>query len=148
MSYHTGYSNWDPQAVVFVFVFLHMCSNNCLHLIVKILYITTLQCFYLSWELSWCRVSVLKEDLQFSTFFKNTICIGLCKLQCAEKRFIPYTPLIFSLSLPPIQNLKEDLNMPSRMYSTIHLLEIMRLSAFKSPLFYPSSQECPLLCLL
>ncbi len=36
--------------------------------------------------------------------------------------------------------LKEDLNMPPGMYSTIHLLEIMRLSAFKSPLFYPSSQ--------
>ncbi len=30
--------------------------------------------------------------------------------------------------------------MPLGMYSTIHLLEIMRLSAFKSPLFYPSSQ--------
>jgi hypothetical protein len=35
--------------------------------------------------------------------------------------------------------LKEDLDMPSAMYCTIHLLEIMRLSAFKSPLFYPSS---------
>ncbi len=30
--------------------------------------------------------------------------------------------------------------MPSRMYSTIHHLEIMRHSAFKSPLSYPSSQ--------
>ncbi len=30
--------------------------------------------------------------------------------------------------------------MPSGMYSTIHLLEIMRRSAFKSPLSYPSSQ--------
>ncbi len=95
MSYHTGYSNWDPQAVVFVFVFLHMCSNNCLHLIVKILYITTLQCFYLSWELSWCRVSVLKGDLQFLKFLKNTISIGLCKLKCTEKRFMPFTPLHF-----------------------------------------------------
>ncbi len=28
--------------------------------------------------------------------------------------------------------------MPPGMYCTIHLLEIMRLSAFKSPLFYPS----------
>ncbi len=48
----------------------------------------------------------------------------------------PYT---FSLSLSPIQNLKEALNMPPGMSSTIHLLEIIRLSAFKSPLFYPSS---------
>ncbi len=30
--------------------------------------------------------------------------------------------------------------MPPGMNSTIHLLEIMRLSSFKSPLFYPSSQ--------
>jgi hypothetical protein len=32
--------------------------------------------FYLSWELSWCRILVLKGDLQFSKIFKNTICIG------------------------------------------------------------------------
>jgi hypothetical protein len=41
--------------------------------------------------------------------------------------------------LSPIQNLKEDLKKPSGMYSTIHLLEIMRRSAFESPLSYPSS---------
>ena len=31
----------------------------------------------------------------FSTFLKNTICIGLCKLKCTEKRSIPFTPLHF-----------------------------------------------------
>jgi hypothetical protein len=36
-----------------------------------------------------------ERDLQFSKFFKNTICIGLCKLKCTEKRFIPFTPLHF-----------------------------------------------------
>ncbi len=51
--------------------------------------------FYLSLELSWCRVSFLKVDLQFSKFLKNTICIGLCKLKCTEKRFIPFSPLHF-----------------------------------------------------
>ena len=51
--------------------------------------------FYLSLEFSWCRVSFLKGDLQFSKFLKNTICIGLCKLKCTEKRFIPFTPLLF-----------------------------------------------------
>ncbi len=51
--------------------------------------------FYLSWELSWCRISFLKGDLQFSKFLKNTICIGLCKLKCTEKRLIPFTPLHF-----------------------------------------------------
>ncbi len=95
--------------------------------------------FYLSCELSWCRVSFLKGDLQFTKNFKNTICIGLCKLKCTEKSFIPFTLSIFSLSLFPIHNLKVNLKMPPGMYSTIHLLEIMRLSAFKSPLFYPSS---------
>ncbi len=71
--------------------------------------------------------------------FNNTICIGVCTWKCTEKRFIPFTPSIFSLSLSPIQNLKEALNMPAGMYCTVHLLEIMRLSAFKSPVFYPSS---------
>jgi hypothetical protein len=51
--------------------------------------------FYLSLELSWCRVSFLKGDLQFSKFLKNTICIGLCKLKCTEKRFIPFSLLHF-----------------------------------------------------
>ncbi len=51
--------------------------------------------FYLSLELSWCRVSFLKGDLQFSKFLKNTICIGLSKLKCTEKRFIHFTPLHF-----------------------------------------------------
>jgi hypothetical protein len=40
--------------------------------------------------------------------------------------------------LSPIKNLKEALNMSTGMYCNIHLLEIMRLSAFKSPLSYPS----------
>ncbi len=99
MSYHTVYPISYPIlypiscCLPFVFVFLHMYTNNCFHLIVNILYITNLQ-----------------------------------------------PPSIFSLSLSPIQNLKEDLKMPSGMYSTIHLLDIMRRSAFKSPLSYPSSQ--------
>jgi hypothetical protein len=78
-----------------------MCTNNCFHLIINILYIQLSSVFYLSWELSWCRVSFLKGDLQFSKFLKNTICIGLCKLKFTEKRFIPFTPSIFSLSGVP-----------------------------------------------
>ncbi len=41
--------------------------------------------------------------------------------------------------LSPIQNLKEAMPMTHRMYSIVHLSKIIRLSAFKSPLFYPSS---------
>ncbi len=69
----------------------------------------------------------------------RTQLVCVCTLKCTEKSFIPFTPSIFSLSLSPIQNLKKALKMPLGMYSTIYLLEIMRLSAFKSPLFYPSS---------
>jgi hypothetical protein len=35
--------------------------------------------------------------------------MGLCKLKCTEKRFIPLTPLHFFPQLVPMQNLKEDL---------------------------------------
>jgi hypothetical protein len=65
-----------------------MCTINCFHLIVNILYTQLSSVFYLSLELSWCSVSFLKGDLQFSKFLKNTICIGLC----TEKRFIPSPP--------------------------------------------------------
>ncbi len=51
--------------------------------------------FYLSSELSWCRVSFLKGDLQFSKFLKNTICIGLCKLKCTENVSSLLHPLHF-----------------------------------------------------
>jgi hypothetical protein len=88
-----------------------------------------------------CFLSILGTLLVQGFIFGRgpTICIGVCTLKCTEKLFISFTPSIFSLSLSHIQNLKEALNMPAEMYCTIHLLEIMRLSAFKSPLFYPSS---------
>ena len=62
--------------------------------------------FYLSSELSWCRVSFLKGDLQFSKFLRNTICIGLCKLKCTEKRFIPFTPFHFLPEFVPYTEFK------------------------------------------
>ncbi len=45
-----------------------------------------------------------------------------------------------SQEVPSLNNApqKKALNMPRRMYSIIHLSEIMRLSAFPIPLFYPS----------
>jgi len=79
----------------------------------------------------------LEGDLQFAKFLKNTICIGLCKLKCTEKRFIPLTPLLFLPEFVPHTEFKGRPEMPSRMYSTIQLLEIMRRSAFTSPLSYP-----------
>jgi hypothetical protein len=82
---------------------------------------------------------IFEGDLQFLKLFKNTICKGVCTLKCTEKRFIPFTPSFFFLRVSPIKNLKEALNMSTGMYCNIHLLEIMRRSAFKSPLSYPSS---------
>ncbi len=66
------------------------------------------------------------------------ICTGVCTLMCI-KNLSSLLPPIFSLNLSPIQNLKEALIMSPGMYCIIRLSEIMRLLAFKSPLFYPSS---------
>jgi hypothetical protein len=45
---------------------------------------------------------IFEGDLQFSKLFKNTICKGVCKVKCTEKRFIPFTPPLFSsLMCPP-----------------------------------------------
>ncbi len=56
--------------------------------------------FYLSRELSWCRVSFLKGDLQFSKMFKNTIFFGCVDITVHWKTFHPFNPPppIFSLS--------------------------------------------------
>jgi hypothetical protein len=48
-----------------------------------------------------------------------------------------FHPICF-LNLPPTQNSREALHTARGMYCTIHLLEIIRLSDFSSPLFYPS----------
>ena len=97
MSYHTAYPNWESQAVVcHLFLYSLICAaTTAFTWLSKFCTIQISSVFYLSWELSWCRVSFLKGDLQFSKILKNTICIGLCKLKCTEKRFIPFTPLHF-----------------------------------------------------
>ncbi len=82
---------------------------------------------------------ILERGPTIFKLFKNTICKGVCTVKCTEKRSTLLPPFIFSLNLSPIKNLKEALNMSTGMYCKIHLLEIMRLSAFKSPLSYPSS---------
>ncbi len=97
MSYHTVYPNGILKllfAICFCipsYVHQQLLSLDCQYFV----HYKSLVLFYLSLELSWCRVSFLKGDLQFSKFLKNTICIGLCKLKCTEKRFIPFTPLHF-----------------------------------------------------
>jgi hypothetical protein len=69
--------------------------------------------FHLSRDLSWCMVSFLKRDLQFSKLFKNTICISVCTLKYTKKNVSSLLPpSIFSLNLSPIQNLMEALNVP------------------------------------
>ena len=59
-------------------------------------------------------------------------------VKCIEKRLTRLPPSIFFLNVSPIKNLKETLNIYTGMYCNIHLLEIMRRTAFKSPLSYPS----------
>ena len=97
MSYHTVYPNWDSKllfAICFCipsYVYHYLLSLDCQYFVQY----NSLVFFCLSLELSWYRVSFLKGGLQFSKFLKNTICIGLCKLKCTEKRFIPFPPLHF-----------------------------------------------------
>ena len=86
-----------------------------------------------------CRVSFLKGTYNFQ-LFKMAICKGACTLKCTEKRFIPFASLI--CPPPPTQNSREALHMAGGMYCTILLLEIIRLSDFSSPLFYPSLLGC------
>ncbi len=63
----------------------------------------------------------------------------MCTLKCTEERLITFTPLHFLPWFVPNTEFKGSPEFLLGMYSTIHLLEIMRLSAFKSPLIYPSS---------
>ncbi len=141
MSYHTAYPGWDcPVVVCHLFLYSFICApTTAIDLLSKFCTLQLFNGFIYLGTSPWCRVSFLKGDLQFTKLFKNKICTGVCTLKCTEKRFIPFTPYIFSLNVSPIQNLKEALNIFPGMYCIICLSEIMRLSAFKSPLFYPSS---------
>ena len=131
MSYHTAYPNWDSPAVVWhLFIYLFICGPTTTFTWLSKFCTTQLSSiFYLSQEPFSCRVSFLKGTYNFQ-LFKNAFCKGACTLKCTEKRFIPFASLI----CPPhrIQG------KPCGMYCTIHLLEIIRLSDFSSPLFYPS----------
>jgi hypothetical protein len=109
-------------------------------------------------ELSWCRVSFLKGDLQFSKFLKNIICIGLCKLKCTEKRVIPFSPLHFLPEFVPYKEFKgrpEDTkwnvlyHTALRNYAAISLqvpsiLSILLVSDLAS-LFSPNIENKPLI---
>jgi hypothetical protein len=131
------------MCVCYLFLYLFICapqlhSLDCQHFVHYI----SLVLFTFLMTPHGCRVSFLKGtyNFLFSKLFKMTICKGMCTLKCTEKRVILFTPLhLLNKFVPPIQNLKEALPMTHRMYSIVHLSKIIRLSAFKSPLFYPSS---------
>jgi hypothetical protein len=73
MSYHTAYPNWVLKllfAICFCipsYVQQQLLSLDCQNFV----HYNSLVFFYLSWELSWCRVSVLKEDLQFKKILRT-----------------------------------------------------------------------------
>ncbi len=86
-----------------------------------------------------CRVSFLKGTYNFQNCLRWQF-VKVCAHKSALKTSSSFLdPSICSINLSPIQNLKEALNLSTGMYCNIHLLEIMRRSAFKSPLSYPSS---------
>ncbi len=143
MSYRTAYPSWDCPAVV-CHMFLHsfICALITAFTWLSKVWTSQLsiqQCFfYLSWTSPGAGFHFWKGTYNFQNCL---ICIGVCTIKCTEKRFIPFTPTIFPLNLSPMQNLKEALNMSPGIYCIIRLSENMRLSAFKSPLFYPSSWD-------
>ncbi len=103
--------------------------------------------FYLSLELSWCRVSFLKGDLQFSKFSKNTICLGLCKLKCTEKCFIPVSPLNFLPEFVPHTEFKgrpEDTK-----WNVLYHTALRKLCGYQpsSPLYSINPLSIPPTCL-
>ncbi len=71
---------------------------------------------------------IFEGDLQVSKLVKMTIFKGMCTLKCTKNVSSLIPPSICSLNLSPIQNLKEALPMPRRMYS-------MYSTSFKN---YPS----------
>ncbi len=83
-----------------------MCTNNCLDLIVNILYITNLYCFLPILGTLLVQGFIFERGPTILKFLKNTICLGLCKLKCTEKRFIPFTPLHFLPEFVPLTEFK------------------------------------------
>jgi hypothetical protein len=115
--YCLSYLGWSICCLLFVSVSLHMCTNNCTHLIVTILYITYL---YLSQDTSWVQGFIFEGDLQFSKLFKMTICKGMCTLKCTEKRVILFTPLHLLHKFVPHTEFKGSpaYDTPNVFYST------------------------------
>ncbi len=67
-----------------------MCTNNCIHLIVKSLDITTLWCFLPILGPLLVQGFILERGPTIFKLFKNTICKGACTLKCTEKCFIQW----------------------------------------------------------
>jgi hypothetical protein len=107
MSYHTAYSNWDSQAVVcHLFLYSFICAaTTAFTWLSKFCTLQHSSDFYLSWELSLCRVSVLKGDLQFKNFFKEHNLYRFVQIKVHWKTFRPFYPPPFSpLVWPPYRN--------------------------------------------
>ncbi len=141
MSYHTVYPSWDgPSVVCYLFLYLFICApTNAFTWLSTFCTLHLSSTFCLSQDTIWVQGFIIEGDLQFSKLFKMTICKGMCTLKCTEKCLITFTPLHFLPWFVPHTEFKGSPEFPVRMYPTIHLLEIMCLSAIKSPLIYPSS---------
>ena len=72
MSYHTSYPNWDSWAVVcHLFLYSLICATTTAFTwLSKFCTLQLSSVFYLYWDLSWCRISFWKGDLQFSNCLK------------------------------------------------------------------------------
>ncbi len=94
MSYHTAYPNWDcPGVVCFcipLYVHQQLLSHDCQYFAH-----ITLQCFLPILGTLLVQGFIFERGPTIFKMLKNTICIGVCTIKCAEKPFIPFTPLHF-----------------------------------------------------
>jgi hypothetical protein len=95
MSYHTAYPNWDSQSVVcHLFLYSFICAATTASTwLSKFCTLQLSRVYYLSWELSWCRDSFLKGDLQFSNLYR------FVHIKVPLKTFHPFYPPPFSPSV-------------------------------------------------
>ncbi len=138
MSYQTAYPNWDSPAVVcHLFLYLFICGPTTTF--------TWLSKFCTS-QLSSIFLNFLRNPYRAGyRFWRGPTIFNYLRRQFVKVHaplhikvhWKTFHPICF-LNLPPAQNSREALHTARGMYCTIHLLEIIRLSDFSSPLFYPS----------
>jgi hypothetical protein len=101
MSYHIAYPNWDCPAVVchlFLYTFI-WAPTTAFTWLSKFCTLQVSSVFYLSWELSWCRVSFLKGTYNFQNCLRSQfvkVPVQYVHIKVDWKTFHPFYPPPFA----------------------------------------------------